>query len=227
MTYINWDSSPIDGVDDGVYFTFEGIKIPTYGLNGGADYTGGQIGGSTLDVSGQPLTPVYDDRIDKLFWFHDQAYDLAPGVDVLPEADLHLAARLVKLHDSQLADPEARLYAGVTTLVMLERVEQSDPGLVAPKTAVRFAADAAHNIATGFAGLNGYEQFQALNLLAQFGAAGLTQSSSALSSTALPSIQPAIADAGQAVQQVVSSATETVQSLVNPVQSFFDAHWHA
>jgi hypothetical protein len=221
MTYINWDSNPFDGVDDGIYFTVDGVRVPTYGLNGGADYTGGQIGGSTLDASGQPLQPVYDDRIDKYFWFHDQAYDLAPGVDVLPEADLQLASKLVKLNDNQLADPEARFYAGVTTLVMLDRVEQADPGLVAPTTAARFTADALHNISTGFAGLDGYEQVQALNLLAQFSAVGLYQPSVAPLSVA----QPAIADAGQAVQQVVSTATSAVQSLANPVQSLFDGHW--
>jgi hypothetical protein len=220
MTYINWDSSPFDGVDDGIYFTFDGILVPTYGLNGGADYTGGQIGGSTLDSSGQPLTPVYDDRIDKFFWYHDQAYDLAPGVDVLPKADLQLASRLVRLSDSQLADPEAQLYAGVTTLIMLERVEVSDPGLVAPITAARYTEDALHNIVTGFARLDGYEQFQALQLLAQFGAIGLSAPSLAAPSVAAP----ALADAGPVVQQGVSSLLDAVPALATPAQSFLDAH---
>lgn len=73
MTNIHWDTHPFDGADDGLYFDYYGLQAPVYGLNGGGGWTGGQFGGSTLDPSGHPLEPQYVDRIDRLFWYHDQA----------------------------------------------------------------------------------------------------------------------------------------------------------
>jgi hypothetical protein len=168
MTYIHWDESPFDGVDSGIYFSIYGIQVPTYGLNGGAGWTGGEFGGSTLDAEGNPLEPVYVDRIDKLFWNHDRAYDLKPTADVLPGADLKLATKLVALTDSQLADPEASFYAGITTLAMLYQVETTDPDRVSATQATAFAADANHNIEVGISGMGWYEQAQAIALLAEF-----------------------------------------------------------
>ena len=168
MTYIHWDTNPDDGVDDGIYFTVYGKEVPVYGLNGGADWTNGQVGGSTLDAGGQPLPPAYVDRIDRFFWDHDQAYDLDPTAEILPEADLKLATQLVRLNDRQLSDPEASFYAGIATLAMLYRVEQADPGLVSPLREAVFVADATHNIAVGLAGMEPYEQQQAVELLSEF-----------------------------------------------------------
>jgi len=170
MAHINWDKNPYDAVDDGTYFNLDGIQVPTYGLNGGADWTLGQFGGSTLDDAGHPLKPEYVDRIDKLFWFHDQAYDLNPTADVLPEADLKLASQLVKLNDNQLSDPEASFYAGITTVGMVYQIETTDPSLLSATQAAYFTADAYHNIEVGIAGMNTYEQVQALDLLVDFSA---------------------------------------------------------
>lgn len=170
MTYIHWDTNPDDGIDDGIYFIAYGKEVPVYGLNGGANWTNGQVGGSTLDADGRPLPSAFVDRIDKFFWDHDRAYDLEPTADVIPEADLKLATQLVRLNDRQLSDPEARFYAGIATLAMLYRVEQADPGLVSPLREAVFTADATHNIAAGLAGMEPYEQQQAVELLSEFAA---------------------------------------------------------
>lgn len=170
MTYIHWDTNPDDGVDDGIYFIVYGKEVPVYGLNGGANWTNGQVGGSTLDAGGGPLPPAFVDRIDKFFWDHDQAYDLDPAAEVIPEADLKLATQLVRLNDRQLSDPEASFYAGIATLAMLYRVEQADPSLVSPLQEAVFTVDATHNIAAGLAGMEPYEQLQAVELLSEFAA---------------------------------------------------------
>lgn len=90
-----------------------------------------------------------------------------PTADVLPEADLKLAGQLVRLSDSQLADPEASFYAGITTIGLLYQVESTEPSLVHPHQAAHFVADATRNIAVGLAGMDPYEQVQAAKLLAE------------------------------------------------------------
>jgi len=154
MTFINWDQT----------FDLYGVPVPTYGLNGGLDWTLGSTTGSTLDQNGQPVKPSKGDHvdiIDKYFYYHDQAYELNPTASEIPQADLQLASSLVKLNDHQLSDPEASFYAGIVTLAMVYQIETNAPSLLSSTQALYFTQDAVHNIERGLAGLSGSELLQA------------------------------------------------------------------
>jgi hypothetical protein len=172
MANINWDN-PFTPEDDGPSFYIDptnfqfttaadpdAVKVPTYGLNGGPGYTLGEVGGSTLGEC-----PQFVDRLDKLFFYHDRAYELNPQ-PILPDADLTLINGIVNMSDEQLADPEASFYGGIVTAALLFRLLVSDevPSL-SPIQIAFITQDALHNIGHGLAGLPPVEQAQALNLL--------------------------------------------------------------
>ena len=97
--------------------TINGITIPTYGMYGGPQFTGGMINpGVFIDVP-----PV--DALDTFFKAHDLAYFTTPASDseALAIADLNLISNLGSLDDSQLGG-DAHLYAAGAELALLYNV---------------------------------------------------------------------------------------------------------
>src|SRR5215213_6357656 len=163
MTLINWDG-PYYYIDPSDFSitpaggtpTAGEEVVPTYGLNGGPGWTVGVVGGSTLG-GGRP-GPQYESTLDKLFFFHDRAYDLNPQ-PILPDADLKLINDMAKLSDRQLADPEDSFYAGIVTLALLTRLAEDAPTSLPSLPKIAFITlDALHNIERGLAGLPPTEQ---------------------------------------------------------------------
>ena len=158
MANINWD----------VAFHFDpltlrpaspGVAVPTYGNYGGPGYTEGAFG---------PLAAPYEpalDALDALFLAHDVATAAAatPGEQVV--ADLGLLRGVVALSPADL-DPEANVYAGLTTLTMAGHLAaQGGLGLLSPREVFRAALDAADDIGRGLAGLDPGEREQAQDWL--------------------------------------------------------------
>ncbi len=167
MANINWD----------VVFHFDpvtlrpapsGVAVPTYGGYGGPGYSEGAFG---------PLAAPYEpalDALDALFLAHDVATAAAatPGEQVA--ADLGLLRGVVALTPAEL-DPEATVYAGLTTLTMAAHLAaRGGLGVLSPRELFRVAVDAADNIGRGLAGLDAGEREQAQDWLrAATGATGL------------------------------------------------------
>ena len=60
----------------------------------------------------------------------------------------------MRLSDHQLADPEASLYAGLATVVMVQQLASNDGlDLLSPFQLLFVATDALHNIVSGIEGL--------------------------------------------------------------------------
>jgi hypothetical protein len=95
--------------------TLNGITIPTYGMYGGPQFTGGMINpGVFIDV------PALD-PLDTLFKAHDTAYFTSSDTDVLAVADISLISEIAMLDDSQLGG-EAHLYGAGAELALLYNV---------------------------------------------------------------------------------------------------------
>jgi hypothetical protein len=158
MTFINWDNSffldPETLTPAAWPFpedTSEFIPAPTYGNNGGANYSQGDFGENPFD----PITPGEEpvDALDEWFLLHDRLSFLAGGNPASQvAADLTLVGGILGLNGGELADPEASLYAGLATLAMIERVVAS--GQVVPSMLLfAAAADAYQNLSYGLAGV--------------------------------------------------------------------------
>ncbi len=149
MANINWD----------VVFYFDpqtlrpapsGVAVPTYGNYGGPGYSEGAFG---------PLAAPYEppaDALDGLFLAHDAASAAAATPGEL--------------------DPEASVYAGLTTLTMVGHLTaQGSLDLLSPRELFRAALDAAGDIGRGLAGLDAGEREQVEDWLqAATDATGLT-----------------------------------------------------
>jgi hypothetical protein len=155
MTYINWDEPfyfntrtlSTSASPDGPY----SVPIPTYGNYGGPGYTQGDFGENPLEQPTSSERPL--DALDRRFYLHDVATALAEGdPDAQVAADLTLIRRIDGLTSAQLADPEARVYAGLATLVFIGEVAAD--GTREQFLAARQALpDAVENIASGLADL--------------------------------------------------------------------------
>jgi hypothetical protein len=174
MPYINWEttfavnSSTLQPDPNGDWL------FPTYGRYGGPDFAEGVFGGNalldyvdnnnnqTLDFGDTPYTynqlladqdPDNDpqDFLDFAFYRHD-VFSVVAGNDPAAQAaaDLTLAAELFFL-EPETFDPSgaASLYAGVTMLAMLYRIETTDPGLLTPAHYLLGLNDAYHDIEYG------------------------------------------------------------------------------
>jgi hypothetical protein len=157
MTYINWDKQFLFEVDSIAF------PVPTYGNYGGPLYSAGEFGGQLeTKKNGKPLSDQQLDNnvdaLDYLFYRHD-VEDGANGT----AADLALIRGISKLSDEQLADPEASLYAGLTTLTFSVLLLEDNP-LLAVRL-IPYIHDALENIITGLAGLEPAELTVALTWL--------------------------------------------------------------
>jgi hypothetical protein len=154
LANINWD----------VVFHFDpqtlrpapsGVAVPTYGNYGGPGYSEGAFG---------PLTAPYEppaDALDALFLAHDIASDAAATPAQRAAADLGLLRGVVALGPADL-DPEASVYAGLTTLTMAGHLTaRGGLGLLPPGELGRAALDAADDIGRGLAGLGPGERERA------------------------------------------------------------------
>jgi Ca2+-binding RTX toxin-like protein len=117
-----------------------GFPIPTYGNYGGPNYATG----------GPPVDPL-----DTLFLAHDFVYDLSTDPLTRALADLALIQGIIAVPESQL-DPEARVYAGVTILAMINQigVVNGHPELLAGPAVLLFTFEAAQLLQSGLAGLD-------------------------------------------------------------------------
>ena len=125
MTYINWDEPfYLNTRTLSTATSLEGrysIPIPTYGNYGGPDHTQGNFGENPLEPPTRSERPL--DALDRQFHRHDVASALA-GDDPAAQAtaDLAVIQRIARLSDEKLADPEASLYAGLTTFVLTGQI---------------------------------------------------------------------------------------------------------
>jgi hypothetical protein len=94
------------------------IPLPTYGNYGGPGYSNGEVLSSPNQPVDYSAPPV--DGLDKLFLFHDMAYD-SPSTLVRAEGDLALIQGIEELSLSQLS-PEESLYAGAAILFAVEQL---------------------------------------------------------------------------------------------------------
>ena len=128
--------------------------VPTYGNYGGSGYSEG--------VFGPPAAPYEPpvDALDALFLAHDIALEAAITPGEQAAADLALLRGVVALTPAEL-DPEASVYAGLTTLTMVGLLTaQGSLDLLSPRELVRAALDAAGDIGRGLAGLDAGERKQ-------------------------------------------------------------------
>jgi len=137
-----------------------GVAVPTYGNYGGPGFTEGAFG---------PLVAPYEppvDALDALFLAHDVGTAAAATPGEQAGADLGLLRGVVALTPAEL-DPEASVYAGLTTLTMAGHLAaQGGLGLLSsPREVFRAALDAAHDIGRGLAGLDAGEREQARDWL--------------------------------------------------------------
>jgi hypothetical protein len=143
VTNINWDL-PFHVDPSTLLPSDTGIPVPTYGNFGGPGYTNGIFVGS-----GQIPDPTPVDALDFQFMLHDQASAAAQTTAQQVAADLTLIAGIEALKPSQL-DAEARLYAGATTLAMIEQLAVTDSlDLLPPKQLVHVVRDAVQNLEHG------------------------------------------------------------------------------
>jgi hypothetical protein len=166
MTYIHWsqvffvDPTTGEAVKSG---TEGALALPTYGNYGGADYAAGSFGGELLTTaSGRPYSqsqlaqlasgserPV--DRLDYLFYRHDVASaQTGDGYSrQQAKADVALIKSLTSLDASY--DPEASLYAGFSTLALVERLAVNGKlNLLPPTLLVAAAQDGVGDIRYAF-----------------------------------------------------------------------------
>ena len=125
MTYINWEEPfylntrtlTTPASPEGRH----SIPIPTYGNYGGPGYTQGDFGENPLQQPTTSERPL--DALDRQFRRHDVASALA-GDDPAAQAtaDLALVQKIAGLSDEKLSDPEASLYAGLTTFVLTGQI---------------------------------------------------------------------------------------------------------
>jgi hypothetical protein len=159
MANINWDvpfSFTVEvPLPDPLPPTELTLFFPTYGLNGGANFTNGDFNVNPLDFS----EPVGVDLIDLTFFDHDVATALA-GTDAgaQAQADYDLLHELVGFNRHDLADPEASLYAGATELAMIASLFLNPEGVDLTKGELTQATrDAVRNIEYGITHLDSDE----------------------------------------------------------------------
>jgi len=99
---------------------FENILVPTYGLYGGPNYTGGVVFGTSFALPGINL-------LDEAYRQHDLAYSNALTLQDRATADLVLLDTISLIPDTQLS-PEGHLYAAATTFVVLAQLTQEAQG---------------------------------------------------------------------------------------------------
>lgn len=164
MTYINWDKP----------FAFElgseTLYIPTYGNYGGPNYSSGTFGRDPpLNQDGSYLSnrelDNNKDALDYLFYRHDVASSLADTPKEERAADLALIRRIGGLSDKQMADPEARLYAGAATIGIGAEILVEHPRKSLAEELQPYMEDAVDNILTGLSQLNPVEFTEATLLL--------------------------------------------------------------
>jgi hypothetical protein len=109
--------------------TTQGVDIPTYGNYGGPRYSDGYV---LQPGEEPPLTTPPIDPLDSLFRQHDQAYDSLDPL-VRARADIQLIRDIAALPDAALS-AEGHLYAGATTLALIDQVVNlyGHPELFAP-----------------------------------------------------------------------------------------------
>src|SRR5215204_3605345 len=162
MSNINWDEP----------FSFEvplppplpeiTLSFPTYGLNGGAGFTGGAFVGEEDYLPPSSFNePVGLDLVDLAFFEHDLGTELAAANPILQaQADYDLLQELVDFNRHDLADPEASLYAGVAELGMILSLAINPEGIdLTPKELAKDTRDAIQNIEYGLRHLEP-EEFQ-------------------------------------------------------------------
>jgi hypothetical protein len=161
MANINWDipfSFTVEvPLPDTLPPTELTLFFPTYGLNGGANYTGG-----TFNASPIGLEPVGVDNVDLAFFDHDLASALA-GTDAFAQAqaDYGLLQDILDFNRHDLADPEASLYAGAAELAMIASLFLNPVGVDLTKGELTKATrDAVRNVEYGITHLHSDELHQ-------------------------------------------------------------------
>ena len=169
---VTGDTEPQTGANLPGYLLF----VP-YGNYGGPDFSSGVLDGELLTKpSGKPLSfkkleKIGDehqavDLLDYRFYLHDVASSQA-GQGYTPKqaaADFALLTSVVKLDASY--DPEASLYAGLTTFVMVGRlVAHGQLNLLPPAVLLSALEDAVNDVQYGVENLSQGELITALNLL--------------------------------------------------------------
>ena len=81
---------------------YEGVLVPTYGLYGGPNYSGGVVFGTSFALPGIDL-------LDEAYRQHDFAYSNALSVQDKATADLILLDTISLIPESELS-PEGHLY---------------------------------------------------------------------------------------------------------------------
>jgi hypothetical protein len=164
MTYINW-RKPFD-----IEIGNETFHFPTYGNYGGADYSSGRFGRAPpLDqdcsyLSNRELDDNKD-ALDYLFYRHDVGSYLADTPAEQQAADVRLIRGINDLSDKQLADPEARLYAGLASIAVGGQALVNNPDRALANKLLPYFDDALDDIADGLAGLRPKELVKAASVL--------------------------------------------------------------
>src|SRR5215208_177886 len=144
------------------------LPFPTYGLNGGAGFTGGAFVGEGDYVPPSLFDePVGLDLVDLAFFRHDLDTETAAAAqnpivqaELQAQADYDLLQELVDFNRHDLADPEASLYAGAAELGMILSLAINPVGIdLTPKELAKDTRDAIQNIEYGLRHL-GPEEFQ-------------------------------------------------------------------
>ena len=181
MTHINWDKpfyiDPTTGETTDPTNP-KAIPVPTYGNYWGGNYAVGVIGGVAPTNGGLPLTvgqlvatpnPADDpvDQLDYLSYLHDVAWLSQTNYTLTGAlADLAFLNSVVQMDASY--DPEASLFAGITTIGMIGSMTLHGFGsllLSSPWKVVLAFKDAFHDIQYGLQNLPPGELNQALSLI--------------------------------------------------------------
>jgi hypothetical protein len=160
-----------------------GVPIPTYGNYGGPDYSDGSVGG-TIPITGA-LPPV--DKLDKLFFRHDLAYQQNPSATEIPSADLALIHGIEHLTTTHQLGAEASFYAGAAILGVVAFMALNGHPL-SPGELLLAEATAQHDIQYGLNHFNSTERAMAEAALQDFVAAYGHSAIPIVGTAALPTV---------------------------------------